>query len=336
MKRRSLLTLGAAVIAGSLTMSGGALADAKDYVLNTASTGGTYHPVGTAIATLSKVKLLPKQKFSLTAVNSAGSGANVQAMGAGTADFAILQGLFGSYAATGTGPVSAPQENLRSATMLWQNVEQFVVAKSAAKTGNASDLLSLKGQGAGMGAKNSGTLGSNKVLMSGLGVDIEKDFDLVYGGYGPTADALANGQIVAAGIPSGPPTSAITKLMAGNEGKFTILNITPDEAKKMDGGRLLWTPYTIKAGTYPGQTADIQTVAQPNFLAVNANVDENHVYLLTKTMYENLPFLQAIHPATKVMAVEKAMAGLPVPLHPGAAKYYREAGLTIPSHLIAK
>jgi TRAP transporter TAXI family solute receptor len=244
--------------------------------------------------------------------------------------------LFGSYAATGTGPVSAPQKNLRSVTMLWQNVEQFVVAKSAAKTGNASDLLSLKGKGAGMGAKNSGTLGSNKVLMSGLGVDIEKDFNLMYGGYGPTADALANGQIVAAGIPSGPPTSAITKLMAGNEGKFTILNITPDEAKKMDGGRLLWTPYTLKAGTYPGQTADIQTVAQPNFLAVNANVDENHVYLLTKTMYENLPFLQAIHPATKVMAVEKAMAGLPVPLHPGAAKYYKEVGLNIPSHLIAK
>ncbi len=336
MKRRSLLTLSAAVIAGSLTMSGVAVANAKDYVLNTASTGGTYHPVGTAIATLSKVKLLPKQKFSLTAVNSAGSGANVQAMGAGTADFAILQGLFGSYAATGTGHVSAPQKNLRSVSMLWQNVEQFVVAKSAAKTGNASDLLALKGQGAGMGAKNSGTLGSNKVLMSGLGVDIEKDYNLMYGGYGPTADALANGQIVAAGIPSGPPTSAITKLMAGNEGKFTILNITPDEAKKMDGGRLLWTPYTLKAGTYPGQTKDIMTVAQPNFLAVNENVDENHVYLLTKTMFENLPVLQAIHPATKVMAVEKAMAGLPVPLHPGAAKYYKEVGLSIPSHLIAK
>jgi TRAP transporter TAXI family solute receptor len=336
MKRRSLLTLGAAVVAGSLTMSGLAVANAKDYVLNTASTGGTYHPVGTAIATLTKVKLLPKEKFSLTAVNSAGSGANVQAMGAGTADFSILQGLFGSYAATGTGPVSAPQKNLRSVTMLWQNVEQFVVATSAAKTGNASDLLSMKGQGAGMGAKNSGTLGSNKVLMSGLGVDIEKDYNLMYGGYGPTADALANGQIVAAGIPSGPPTSAITKLMAGNEGKFTILNITPDEAKKMDGGRLLWTPYTLKAGTYPGQTKDIMTVAQPNFLAVNENVDENHVYLLTKTMFENLPFLQAIHPATKVMALEKAMAGLPVPLHPGAAKYYKEVGLTIPSHLIAK
>ena len=54
-------------------------------------------------------------------------------------------------------------------------------------------------------------------------------------------------------------------------------------------------------------------------------------------MYENLPFLQAIHPATKVMAVQKAMDGLPVPLHPGAfAKYYKEVGLKIPSHLIGK
>jgi hypothetical protein len=336
MKRRSLLTLGAAVAASSLMMSGTAAANAKDYVLNTASTGGTYHPVGTAIATLSKVKLLPKKKFSLTAVNSAGSGANVQALGAGTADFAILQGLFGSYAATGTGPVSAPQKNLRSVTMLWQNVEQFVVANSAVKNGTASDLLSLKGKAAGMGKQNSGTIGSNRVLLSGLGLDMDKDFKLMHAGYTPTADALANGQIVAAGIPSGPPTSAITKLMAGNTGKFTILNITPDEAKKMDGGRLLWTPYTLKAGTYPGQTKDVQTVAQPNFLAVNANVDDNHVYLLTKTMYENLPFLQAIHPATKVMAVEKAMNGLPVPLHPGAAKYYKEVGLKIPSHLVAK
>ena len=137
----------------------------KDYVLNTASTGGTYHPVGTAIATLTKVKLLPKQKFSLTAVNSAGSGANVQALGAGTADFAILQGLYGSYAATGTGPISEPQKNLRSVTMLWQNVEQFLVANEKVNSGTVTDLMGLKGQSAGMGKQNSGTLGSNLSLI---------------------------------------------------------------------------------------------------------------------------------------------------------------------------
>ena len=323
------LALGAAfAVTGSF-----AHAQSTDYVLNTASTGGTYHPVGTAISTLSKVKLLPKEKFSLTAVNSAGSGANVQALGAGTADFAILQGLFGSYAATGTGPVTEPQPNIRAVSMLWQNVEQFVVPTDKATTGTVEDLMALKGMSAGMGNKNSGTIGSNKVLLSGLGIDIESDYELVFAGYGPTADAMANGQAVAGGFPAGPPTGAVTKLMAANQGKFTILDVTADQLAAMDGGRNLWVPYTIAAGTYPGQEKDINTIAQPNFLAVNDNVDENHVHLLTKTMYENLPFLQAIHPATNAMAIEKAIAGLPVPLHPGAQRYYEEMGLTIPDHL---
>jgi len=331
-KNLTALVVGAALAVSVSTAS----ADNKDYVLNTASTGGTYHPVGTAISTLSKIKLLPKEKFSLTAVNSAGSAANVQAMSAGTADFAILQGLYGSYAATGTGPVTAKQENMRSVSMLWQNVEQFVVANEYAKTGTMADILELKGKTVGMGKQNSGTLGSNKVLLSGLGLDMEKDFELMYAGYGPTADAMANGQSVGAGIPSGPPTGAITKLMASNQGKFTILDVTPEQAEKMNSGRNLWTPYKIAAGTYPGQEKDINTIAQPNFLAVNANVDEEHVYLLTKTIFENLPFLQAIHKATKAMDVKKAMAGLPVPLHPGAARYYQEVGLEIPERLMAK
>jgi len=306
-----------------------------DYILNTASTGGTYHPVGTAIATLSKVKLLPTEKFSLTAVNSAGSGANVQALAADTAQFAILQGLFGSYAATGTGPVSEPQTNLRSVTMLWQNVEQFIIANDLVETGTVSDLMKAKGATVALGKENSGTLGSNTVLLEGLGFDLANDFDFVYEGYGPSLDAMANGQVVAAGVPAGPPTSAVTKLMSANGDKFTLLSVTEEEAAKMDAGRNLWVPYTIEGGTYPGIDEDVTTIAQPNFLAVNADVDENHVYLLTKTLYENLPFLQAIHPATNAMSVESAMAGLPVPLHPGAARYYKEVGLEISERLMA-
>jgi TRAP transporter TAXI family solute receptor len=106
--------------------------------------------------------------------------------------------------------------------------------------------------------------------------------------------------------------------------------------KKADNGKNLWTPQTIPAGTYPGQDADVQTIAQPNFLAVQDDVPEEDVYLITKTMYENLPFLNAIHAATKAMAIEKAIAGLPVPLHPGAIKYYKEVGISIPDHLMAK
>ncbi len=325
------------VAATSLSISASAVYAADtNYVLNTASTGGTYHPVGTAIATLSKVKLLPKLKFSLTAVNSAGSGANIQALAADTAQFAIVQGLYGSYAATGTGPVSEPQQNLRSVSMLWQNVEQFVLANDLLDTGTVSDLGKAKGEAVAMGKQNSGTLGSNTLLLANLGLNLNTDYSLIHAGYGPSVDALSNGQALAAGIPSGPPTSAITKLLSANGDHFTLLNITEEQAKTMDGGRNLWVPYQIASGTYPGQDKVINTIAQPNFLAVNAAVNDEHVYQLTKALYENLPFLQAIHPATKAMRLDSALAGLPVALHPGAARYYKEMGVEVPAHLVSK
>jgi uncharacterized protein len=79
---------------------------------------------------------------------------------------------------------------------------------------------------------------------------------------------------------------------------------------------------------------DIQTISQPNFLAVRPDVSDETVYLITKTIYENLPFLNNIHKATKAMKLEKAIAGLPVLLHPGAAKYYAERGIKIPEAIM--
>ena len=118
--------------------------------------------------------------------------------------------------------------------------------------------------------------------------------------------------------------------------KVKVLDFTDEQMEAADGERSLWTRYVIEAGTYPGQQSAINTIAQPNFLAARADVSEENVYMITKTIYENLPFLQAIHPATKAMAIEKSIAGLPLPLHPGAAKYYAEVGLEIPERLIAK
>lgn len=315
------------------------MAQAKDnFILATASTGGTYYPVGVALATLTKVKIQPKHKKGMSAINSAGSGENVKLIREKEADFAILQGLYGSYAWNGTGPIekSGKQTHLRSVTMLWQNVEQILVEKEYAKTGTVADLAAMKGKTFGLGKKNSGTLGSNKTIFANLGIDIEKDIELMHGGYGPSAAALQDGRVEGINTPAGVPTGAITKVFASVGSKIAPLSMTADQAKKADGGLGLWTPFTIKAGTYPGQDKDWNTIAQPNFLATHAETDEEFVYLLTKTTYENLPFLQAIHKATKAMAIEKALAGLPVPLHAGAIRYYKEAGITIPDHLIAK
>lgn len=334
--------LSSALLAATIAVSSGTAIHAQDdpvtYVLATASTGGTYYPVGVALATLVKVRLEPSTGMGMAAISSAGSGENVRLIREGEAQFGIMQGLYGFYAASGTGPLEevGPQENLRSVTMLWQNVEHFIVSSDAAATGTMADFTALAGSPVALGSQNSGTIGSNAAILAGLGLDIDADFELVYGGYGPSAEALQNGQVQGVGIPAGIPVGAISQLMATSGGDVTLLNFTEEEIAAADGGRELWTPFTIPAGTYPGQTEDVQTIAQPNFLATSTDVSDEHVYQLTKAIYENLPFLQAIHPATKAMNIEAAIAGLPLPLHPGALQYYQEIGIDVPDRLIAQ
>jgi len=331
-------TIFAAATAVSVAFAGGASAqDGASYILATASTGGTYYPVGVAVSTLTKVRLEPSTGIGMNAISSAGSGENVRLIREGEAQFGILQGLFGYYAATGTGPVEAdgPQEHLRSVTLLWPNVEHFVVSNDHVETGTFSDFLSLAGMSAALGARNSGTIGSNAALLASFDIDVE-DFNLVEGGYGPAAEALQNGQVEGISTPAGDPVGAISQLMASAGDNVTILDFTDEELAQADADRGLWFRYVIPAGTYPGQTEDINTIAQPNFLATHADIPEEHVYQITKAIYENLPFLQAIHPATNAMSLEVAINGLPVPLHPGAARFYEEQGITIPDRLIAQ
>ena len=325
-----------ALMFGSITTA--QAADERSYLMATASTGGTYYPVGVALSTLVKVKLQPSQKIGMSAISSAGSGENIKLLRENEVQFAILQGLYGAYAWQGTGPIAneGPQKNLRSVTMLWQNVEHFAVNSKFAKTGTVADMIAMKGETLSLGKKSSGTLGSNTVLLTNLGADVEKDYNLIYVGYGPSADAMQNGQAAGMSTPAGVPVSAVTKAMAAMGDEVTVLDFTDEQMKQADGGMELWTRYVIPAETYPGQAKAINTIAQPNFLAARADVDEDAVYQITKTIYENLAFLNAIHGATKAMAIEKAIAGLPMPLHPGALRYYQEVGINVPDRLIAK
>jgi len=333
------LTRGVAALAVSAAVTVSAPAaqaqDTRDYLLATASTGGTYYPVGVAIATLIKVRLQNSLGINMNAINSAGSAENVRLLRNGEAQFAILQGLYGYYARTGSGPMEedGPQENLRSISMLWQNVEQFAMAADSAETGTIADMRSVVGEAVALGRSNSGTIGSNRVLMANLGINIDEDYELFDGGYGPSGEALQNGQVVAISTPAGVPTSAVTQTFAAMGDDVVMLDITDEQLEEMNGDIDLWTRFVIPAGTYPNQDADILTIAQPNFLAVSADVSEDDVYEMTRTMFENLAFLRGIHPATEVMSLETALAGLPLPLHPGALRYFEEQGLEIPDNL---
>jgi hypothetical protein len=329
------------VLLCTLTLGYGAFAaDKNSYILATASTGGTFYPVGVAISTLAKVKIEPAKyygKMTLSAITSGGSGANIKLLRDKEAQFAILQGLYGRWAATGTGQLKnvGKQEYLRSVSMLWQNVEHMVIDSQYVKTGTVDDLKEIYGKKFGIGKKNSGTRGSGEEIMANLGIDFSK-YTYVHKGYGGTSSSMQDGEIAGMNIPAGPPVSAITSVYAKLGDKITTLDFTDEQLEKVNKDGELWTRFVIPAGTYPGQDKEIKTIAQPNFLAAHEDIPEEDVYQLTKALYENLGFLNAIHSATKAMSIDKAIAGLPVPLHPGALRYYEEQGIKIPKHLKPK
>ncbi|NQY21580.1 MAG: TAXI family TRAP transporter solute-binding subunit [Campylobacteraceae bacterium] len=327
----------ASVLTSAMLTSVNAASKEKKYVIATASTGGTYYPVGVGIATIASIKLAKKHKMTFSAITSAGSGENVDMLNKGEVNFAILQGLFGSMAWQGKDKYEGKaKKNLRSITMLWQNVEQFTVRSSIAKTGNIMDLKNLYGERFSIGGRSSGSRVSAETILKSLDIDYKK-MNIQYLGYTPSSTALQDGKVKGMNTPSGPPTSAVTNVFAsmGND-KIKVLNFSNSDLAKITKNYPVWTPFTIKAGTYPGQVKDINTIAQPNLLVVTKDTPNETVYLLTKTIYENLPFLNSVHKATKAMALNKAIAGLPMPLHPGAAKFYKEQGITIPALLMVK
>lgn len=312
-------------------------AEQRRYILATGTTGGTYYPVGVALSTLTKVRLAPTHNFVLEDVGSPGSGENVRMLRENTAQFAILQGLFGAWAWNGTGSLAGegPQAYLRSITMLWQNVEHFVIKSDFVRTGNVSDLAALREKRLSLGQMNSGTEGSGSYILERLGFGT-RHFQSDPIDYGSNASAIQNGQIDGMNIPGGPPVGAVTQAFGALGKDITVLEFTEEQLAAVNSIYPLWRRYVIAAGTYPGQDQAIATIAQPNFLAVRGDVDEEVVYLLVKAIYRNLPLLHIIHPATETMALDKAIAGLLVPLHPGAARFYREQGIDIPDHLIAE
>jgi uncharacterized protein len=321
-----------------VTCSDLSAAEPRHYILTTATTGGTYYPVGVALATLTKVKLEPSRNIALSAISSAGSGENIKMLRDKTAQFAILQGLYGAWAWNGSGKFQkeGPQSYLRSITMLWQNVEHFVIKSDYIRKRDMSDLDALKDKWFSLGQRDSGTEGSGRYILERLGYSPYDDFQIAAIDYGSNSYAIQNGSIEAMNIPGGPPVSAVTEAYAALGKDISLLNFTDEQLRSVNSGYPLWQRFLIPANTYPGQDQEIATIAQPNFLAVRSDVDDEVVYLIVKTIYRNLPFLHIIQSATKTMALEKAINELPVPLHPGAARFYREQGIDIPDYLIVK
>lgn len=308
--------------------------DAGAYRLGTATTGGTYHPVGVALSTLVKLKLLPAFGVDLTAVNTEGSQQNLDLMRRNDIQFAIISALAGHEARAGVGAFvdAGPDEDLRAITTLWLSTDHLLIRDDAVRSGTIDDFLDLKGRPMSLGRQNSSTLLENQTLMSAFGVDVDADFDLVELGYGDSAEALATGRIdgmsVSGGVPIGAVQDAFETLGSG----VVALEINDEQLAQIDDNRGIWQRVVVPSGTYPGQDRDIFTIGTPNILAVRADVDDEVVYQITRTIFDELDYLHGLHSTTRQISLDNAVSNLPIPVHAGAERYFKEKGveLTVP------
>lgn len=306
--------------------------DRRTYVLTTGTTGGTYYPVGVALSTL--VTADETTPFSLTAISSAGSMENIKLLRDNQAQFGLILGIFAAWAWEGEGPIRNPQPHLRGISAMWPNVEHFILLTELVTNGTISDLDQLDGERFVMGMRNSGAEQTGAFIFDSLGIDYTNKFNLAYMGYGASAGAIQDGNIVGMNVPAGAPVTAITQAYAQMGDRMTILDFSEEELVAVNQQYPLWKFYELAPGTYPYQEKLVTTASSPNVLVVRDDVPEEIVYEFTKLLWDNLAILQEIHSATKEMSLEKALDGIAVPLHPGALRYYLEQGVDVPAHLL--
>ncbi|KIL45811.1 C4-dicarboxylate ABC transporter substrate-binding protein [Jeotgalibacillus soli] len=295
----------------------------------TASTGGTYYPIGVGMANIWST-YLKEEKIQASGQSSAGSIENIELLREGEAHLAILQGLISTQAYDGNGSFEGKRyEDLRTISMLWPNVEHFVLMNNKIETGTIEDINGMRFS---VGPQASGTEQSTVVMMEGLEMT-KADISPEYLGYSDTVSAMRDGRLDGGSLPAGIPISAIIDMYASNV-QATVLEVTDEQLEAINTVSNSWYRYTIPGGTYPRVENDIQTIAQPNLLSTTSKMDEETIYLLTKSLYENLDEMYEVHSSAKEMTLETALDGVTVPLHAGAYKYFKEAGLDIPENLI--
>ena len=322
------------VLCVTLTSCTENLSTNRPYILTTATTGGTYYPVGVALATITKAQLYDTKGLSLSAISSAGSMENIKLMRDNQAQFAILQGIFGAWGWHGDGPISRPQGWMRSICALWQNTDHFVLSRDLAGDGTIFAIDALQGQRFALGARNSGAAWSGDHILSSLGIDYKNKVDLAWMSYGATANAIQDGTIVGMNVPAGVPVTAISRAFAMAGEDITLLSFTDEDLAKVNSKYPIWQRFVIPGGTYPNLPETIQSISHPNVLTVRADIPDDDVYEITRAIFENLAALNEIHKATREVTLETALNGLGVPLHPGAARYFREQGIEIPPDMV--
>ncbi|MCC5812408.1 MAG: TAXI family TRAP transporter solute-binding subunit [Ectothiorhodospiraceae bacterium] len=290
----------------------------------TGGTGGVYYPIGGGLA-----ELINRHIDGYSAVAEV-TGASVENMGLifrGDSDLALVLADTAYQAYNGTGAFEGRQiENTRALASVYPNAVQLVTLAGS----GVESLQDLKGKRVSVGAPGSGTELNARALLEANGLSYD-DIRVQRLNFNETADALRDGDIDAGFWSVGPPTSSILNLATTRD--IRLISFTDEEIEKAAEVEPVFAPYTLRAGMYDGVDEEVQTISIPNVLVVNSDMDEELAYQITKVMFERVEDLIAIHPAANDTTVDFSLTSTPVPLHPGAIRYYEEIGEDIPDNL---
>ncbi|MEZ5718059.1 MAG: TAXI family TRAP transporter solute-binding subunit [Burkholderiaceae bacterium] len=184
-------------------------------------------------------------------------------------------------------------------------------------------LADLKGKRISVGAAKSGTELNARAIFKAAGLTYADLAKVEYLPFGESVELIKNRQLDATLQSAGLGVASIRDLSTSV--KIVVVPVPADVVAKV--GDAAYQTAVIPANTYTGQTQDVPTAAIPNFLVTHSGVSDELAYQMAKQMYENIDTLYAAHNAAKVIKRENAIKGMPVPLHPGAERYYREVGL---------
>lgn len=310
-------TIALALCLACVMCAAGALAVDINFV--TAGTSSTFYPISATICQLWNDNI---EGMRATATPSGGGIDNLNQAYDGEAQIGIANANLVYQAQEGLASFEGyANENIRIFAGLYLNPNQVVVTKES----GINTLEDLIGKHISIGAAGSTTVDEASVHLGIMGKTLE-DIDAEYMGTSEAADAISNKQLDGAWVMAGTPNAAVTQIMTTTDAK--LVPIPAETVEKLKVEYPWYAADVIPAGTYAGQDEDVPTSAVKLTLFITADVDEETVYQMTKTFWENWDKLTETHGALKKADPAKATVDIAgVPIHEGAARYYKEIGL---------
>jgi hypothetical protein len=311
-----------AIAAAAMVLAAPAVAQ-QQLSIATGGTGGVYYPMGGGLAEVINEYV---DGYAATAEVTGASVENMGLVATGDADLAIGLADTVQQAQTGTGRFDGQQlEMIRAVASLYTNMVQIVTLADS----GISSLEDLAGQRVSVGAPGSGTEVNAQEILNANGITYD-DIEEQRLNFNETADALANGDIDAGFWSVGAPTSSILNLSTTHD--IRMIELTEAQIAAAQAEVPIFASTTLAGDIYEG-VPETRVIGVPNVLVASSEMSEDLAYEITRAMFENVADLQAVHPAANQTTVELTLSATPIPLHPGAIRYYEEIGADIPDAL---